>query len=109
MADNRWVAIYGVKDYRMSIATPVEQTIGSIRFSVGGNERAIWDLQNMQAYRDELAAVSPSAIIIPQNDTYQIYLRGCLGDTGAAGTTDINMNIVLEGIVVEQVGKVLSP
>ena len=109
MADNRWVAIYGVKDYRMCLATPIEQAIGSIRFSVGGNERAIWDLQNMECYRDALAAVSPSAIIIPQNTTFQIYLYGCLGDTGAAGTADLVEYIVLEGIVVEPVGKVLSP
>ena len=107
MADNRWVAIYGVKDMRMGIATPIEQGVGSIKFNVGGNDRAIWDLQNMQCYRDDLAAVSPSAIIIPQNDTFQIYLYGCLSND--KGSVDVVQYIVLEGIVVEPVGKVLSP
>jgi len=62
---------------------------------------------NMYAYPNAMAAVSPSAIIIPQNTGFQIYVYGGLSDDGAS--TDVAQYIVLEGVVVEPRGKVLSP
>ncbi|MBW2559621.1 MAG: hypothetical protein JRE40_02075 [Deltaproteobacteria bacterium] len=107
MADNRWIAIYGVKDMRSALATIVEPALSMLKFEVGGNDRAIWDLMNMYAYPNAMAAVSPSAIIIPQNTGFQIYVYGGLSDDGAS--TDVAQYIVLEGVVVEPRGKVLSP
>jgi hypothetical protein len=79
-----------------------------LMINVGGNEKVIWDLQNMQAYPEALAAVCPPpGVIIPPSTTYQIYGYGGLSDDGAS--TDINCYIVLEGIVVEPKGKVISP
>lgn len=107
MADRRYVGIYGVKDLRMALATKVPQALSMIKLNVGGNDRVIWDLQNMQAYPSALSAVCTRAVVIPPNTTYQIYLYGGLSDDGAS--TDINQYIMLEGVVVEPVGKVLSP
>jgi hypothetical protein len=108
MAEERFVAIYGVKDMRMSLATPVAQALSMLMINVGGNDKVIWDLQNMQAYPEALAAVCPPpGVIIPPSTTYQIYGYGGLSDDGAS--TDINCYIVLEGIVVEPKGKVISP
>lgn len=107
MANNRWVAIYGVKDMRACLTTVIEPALSLIKFNVGGNDRAIWDLFSMYAYPDAMAAISPSAVIIPQNTDYQIYLYGGLSSDG--GSTDVAQYIVLEGVVVEPKGKVLSP
>lgn len=107
MADNRWVAIYGVKDMRACLSTVIEPTLSLIKLNVGGNDRTIWDLFSMYAYPNAMAAISPSAVIIPQNTDYQIYLYGGLSNDG--GSTDVAQYIVLEGVVVEPKGKVLSP
>lgn len=108
MGDDRYVAIYGVKDMRMSLSSPIAQALSMLKFNVGGNDKVIWDLQNMQAYPNALAAVCPSpGVIIPPSTAFQIYGYGCLSDGTTA--TDIDCYIVLEGIVVEPKGKVLSP
>ena len=107
MADQRFVAIYGVKDRRMSLATPIVPTMSELRFTTGGNVRAIWDLQVMEAYPDAMAAVTTSPIIIPQNTDYQIAGYNGLSDDG--GGSDVVSYIMLEGVVVEPIGKVLSP
>ncbi|MCD6362139.1 MAG: hypothetical protein J7M38_14875 [Armatimonadetes bacterium] len=110
MDDDRFVAIYGVKDMRMCLGTPVEMALSMLKLHVGGDDKAIWDLQNMEAYPNAMAAVvssASSAVIIPQNTEYQIYVYGGLSDDGAS--TDIAQYIMLEGVVVEKRGKVLSP
>lgn len=107
MADSRWIAIYGIKDLRMCLATSIARALTFIRINVGGNDRVIWDLSVMQSYPQAMAAVCPSAIIIPQNTQYQIDFYGGLSDDGAS--TDISSYIMVEGVVVEPRGKVLSP
>jgi len=108
MARDRYVSIYGVKDMRMSLNAPIAQALSMLKINVGGNDKVIWDLQNMQAYPNALAAICPSpGVIIPPSSAFQIYGYGCLSDDG--GGTDIASYIVLEGVVVEQKGKVLSP
>lgn len=107
MADDRFVVIYGVKDARACLSTVVEPTISLIKFTVGGNDRAIWDIQCKDAYPDNMSAVSPSAIVIPQNTDYQIAIQPSRGATNATG--DIAEYITLEGMVIEPMGKVLSP
>lgn len=107
MADNRWIAIYGVKDMRSALNAIVEPALSMIKVEVGGNDRAIWDLMNMYAYPEAMAAITPSAVIIPQNTSFQLYVYGGLSDDG--GSTDIDQYILFEGVVVEPRGKVLSP
>jgi len=108
MADGRFVAIYGVKDLRMAQNAPIEQALSELKLYVGGNDRVIWDLQSMQAYPNHLSAVSPSAVIIPQRTIYQIYGYGCLGHDGGASSNIISW-LMLEGVVVESRGLVISP
>lgn len=108
LAKDRYVAIYGVKDMRMSLASPIAQALSMLKINVGGNDKVIWDLQSMQAYPNALSAVCPPpGVIIPPSTAFQIYGYGGLSDDG--GSTDIASYIVLEGIVVEPKGKVLSP
>ena len=107
MEDNRWVAIYGIKDLRMCLSTSVARALTFLRINVGGNDRVMWDLSNIQSYPDAMAAICPSAIIIPPNTVYQIQFYGGLSNDG--GSTDVASYILVDGIVVEPRGKVLSP
>lgn len=107
MADGRFVALFGVKDLRMAQNAPVAQALSELKLHVGGNDRVIWDLQNMQAYPNHLSAICPSAVIIPQRTIYQIYGYGGLSDDGASA--DIVSWLMLEGVVVESRGLVISP
>jgi len=107
MADQRFIVIYGVKDRRMALATPIVQAMSELRITTGGNVRAIWDLQKMQAYPSKMAAVTNSPVIIPQNTDYQ--LAGYNGISDDGGSSDVVSYIMLEGFVVEPMGRVLSP
>ena len=94
MADGRWVVIFGVK------IDPDSPSCSMLRFSVGGAERAIWQLQALGA-RDDYVGLSPFGIVIPPNAPYIIsrYVR----------SVSKTANIVLKGVVVESRGKVVSP
>lgn len=107
MADERFVAIWGVKDARACLATLIEPRITLIKFTVGGNDRAIWDIQGKDAYMNAMAAVSPSAIVIPQNTDYQIAIQPAFN--GNTGASDVVEYLTLEGVVIEPMGKLLSP
>ena len=107
MADQRFIVIYGVKDRRMALATPIVQAMSELRITTGGNVRAIWDLQKMQAYPSKMAAVTNSPVIIPQNTDYQFAGYNGISDDG--GSSDVVSYIMLEGFVVEPMGRVLSP
>lgn len=109
MADSRWVVIYGVKDFRLSEAAPVKQSINFIKFQVGGNDRIIWDLSGMEAYPDAMASISPSPVVIPQNTQFNIFIYDAQSDDGHTTAEDVVMYLVLDGFVVEPRGKVLSP
>ena len=108
MTDSRWVVLTGVKDFRLAEATAVKQVINFLKFTVGGNDRAIWDLQGMEAYPNSMAAVSPAPVVIPQNTDYQIYILHAESDDGNAASDKV-VYLVLDGFVVEPRGKVLSP
>jgi len=111
MSDSRYIAIYGVKDGRMALATPIVQALSELKFVVGGNDRAIWDIQGMYAYPNAMAMVTPSAVVIPQNTDYQIQAYNGVSDdgVGSGSGTDTVSYVMLEGVVVEPMGKVLSP
>ena len=94
LADQRWIAIYGVK---MDADSP---SCSMLKFNVGGGDRAIWQLQALGA-KDDYVGISPNAVVIPPNAPYTIsrYVRS-ISQTA---------NIVLKGVVVEPRGKVISP
>lgn len=100
MADQRFVAIYGLRDARYNAATIREQTTTLWKFDVGHSVKAIWDISKCYAYKTMVVGISPSAVVIPQNAYFQIY-----GYEIASALTYVS----LEGIVVEPRGRVVSP
>ena len=125
MADQRYVALFGVRDLRLGIgvhstamglldstaAGPVAllktqmpgQIVSLIKINVGGADKVIWDMTSIQAYPSNLVGFSPSAVIIPQNASFNIYYYF---KTTVAG---IRAWLQLIGVVVEPRGKVISP
>lgn len=104
MADQRYVAIYGLRDSRMANATAIVAIQCTLwRFQVGNSLKAIWDASKCYAYKDHVAGFSPSEIVIPQNTQFNIfgYLPTALGSAVSY--------VSFEGVVVEPVGKVVSP
>ena len=101
MADQRFVAIYGVRDMRTCFATKVTQAISLLKVDVGNSTKAIWDTTKLAAYKQNPVGVCSSAVIIPQNTVYQIY--------GYIITVSTVCWVSLEGVVVEPRGKVISP
>lgn len=101
MADQRYVALYGVRDMRESLATVIEQDISLIKFTIGSSDKVIWDLCKCEAYKNGIAGITPSAVVIPPLAPYQIdpYLM----DGGVAPY------LQLMGFVVEPVGILLVP
>jgi hypothetical protein len=102
MADQRFVAIYGLRDSRFAIATPIAQTTSLFKFNVGHSDKAIWDITKCYSYRSKVVGISPSAIVIPQNTYFQI--SGYLFNNSAVASY-----ISLIGLVVEPRGQVISP
>ena len=128
MGDNRYVALFGVRDLRLGIglhttamtlmdgtgsllfgsatasgaAIKPGQVISLIKIAVGGSDKAIWDTTCFEGYQN-LTGFSPSAVIIPQNATFNIsyYFKSTVAGVRA--------NIQLVGVTVEPRGKVLSP
>lgn len=103
MADQRFVAIYGMRDSRFSHPTVTAYQCSLWKFVVGNSVKSIWDASKLYAYRKEAVGFTTSAIIIPQNTQYQIY--GYLPT--AAG--NVFTWVQLEAIVCEPRGKIVSP
>lgn len=101
MADQRFMAIYGIADSRYSQNTIAAPCVSLFKIVVGNSVKAIWDTQPLNAYRKNAVGVSPSAIIIPQNTQFQLY--------GYITATSVVCNIHVLGLVCEPRGKVLSP
>lgn len=101
MGDNRYVALFGVRDWRMARPTIVDAEITLIKFNVGNADKVIWDLTKVEAYQNYVAGFTPSAIVIPPLAAYQIscYLR-------AGGIAPC---LQLVGVVVEPVGLLITP
>lgn len=103
MADQRYVAIYGLRDSRVTYATIINIQCTLWRFQVGHSYKAIWDASKCYAYRTNVAGFCPTEIVIPQNTQFNIfgYLPTDEGDKASY--------VQFEGVVVEPVGKVISP
>ena len=116
MGDQRYVAIFGVRDLRWTIGTTAANVtaagiasgnlepklVSLLRFTIGGAYKVIWDTNVMEAYGDNLVAFSPSVVIIPQNVSYQIEAF-----KDAAKEGDVMLQLI--GVVVEPRGLVISP
>ncbi len=120
MADQRFVAIFGIRDARLGIgatgtataqgglAKP-HQLMSLIKFTVGGSIAAIWDITGLSAYHFDQAALCPAAIVIPQNVQFNIYgYTRNMNDTKATGEVG-TLWLQLVGVVVEPRGKVVTP
>ncbi|MBW2559620.1 MAG: hypothetical protein JRE40_02070 [Deltaproteobacteria bacterium] len=101
MADDRYVALYGVRDWRIARPTIPANNVSLIRFTIGVADRCIWDLTKCEAYKNFIAGITPSAVVIPPKAPYQIspYL---IADS-------IQVCLQLMGVVVEPVGILVTP
>ena len=116
MADQRYVAIFGVRDQRWTIGTTAANVtaagiasgnlepslVSSLRITIGGAYKVMWDTKVMEGYLDAMVAFSPSVVIIPQNVSYQIEVF-----KDAAREGDVMLQLI--GVVVEPRGLVISP
>lgn len=121
MADQRYVALYGVRDLRrgrgihatvaagtaafnIASALGLAQVVSLVRISVGGADKVIWDISAIESNTEDMVGFSPTAILIPQNASYNIaYYFTSQGVPGAVAL------LQLIGVVVEPRGKVVSP
>lgn len=96
MGDNRYCALYGIKD------TSVSQSVSAIRLNISGSNRVIWMLEPLYSNNDgSRVGISPAAAIIKQNQPYTV--------SRYVVDTKVQAYIALKGIVVEPVGKTLTP
>jgi len=120
MADQRYVAIFGIRDLRLGVgatntATAVAgiprplQEVSLVKFTVGGSISAIWNIEGLSAYKWNQAGFSPAAVVIPQNTSFNIYgymkNKSMTKNTGIVGTIFLQ----LVGVTVEPRGKVITP
>jgi len=117
MGDQRWVAIYGVRDWRLSQGNILTATVlatmtnvdlsrvSLVKISVGGGDKVIWDTKSMSGYTEAQVAFTPSAIIIPQNTTFNIRYYKATNTVSDCGV----MSLQLIGVAVEPRGKLVSP
>jgi len=116
MGDQRFVAIYGVRDKRPAgesssgagtagVAEDLMNinSVALVKIIVGGSDKVIWDIGCTAAYYQNPVALSPTAVIIPQNAAYAIQYKFTYI------LTQIVSHLQLIGVVVEPRGKVLSP
>jgi hypothetical protein len=103
MGDQRFVAIYGLRDSRMSEPTPPLMQCTLWKIVVGNSDKVIWDMSKCYAYKTHAVGICPSAVIIPQNTQFDIY--GYLPTSAGAAVSFVSV----EGLLVEPRGKVISP
>jgi hypothetical protein len=115
MADQRWVAIFGVRDTRFTTASETmtvsfvresfNKNVSLVRVNVGGADKVIWDTTCIDMYPEQPVAFTPSPIVIPQNTIYTIsFYNNWLNATDCGPSF-----LQLVGITVEPRGKVVSP
>jgi len=97
MGDDRYMAIYGVKDDSSYVA------VTQLRITVGGSQKVIWMLENLYPLYDGGPRIgfSSSVITIPQNTPYTIERYVDQTQQGA--------HILLKGVICERIGKTISP
>ena len=112
MTDQRYVALFGIRDLRRTYdvkqaaataAAVLSQVVSLIRLNVGGADKVIWDLSKCQGYPETVAGVCEQAVLIPPNTIYTISFYK------SNGVASVIANVVLEGVVVEPRGLLISP
>lgn len=103
MHDQRFMAIYGLRDSRMSEPTPPLMQCTLWKIVVGNSTKVIWDMSKCYAYKTKAIGICPSAVIIPQNAQFCIY--GYLPASAGSAVSWVSV----EGIIVEPRGLVISP
>ena len=101
IADDTYIAIYGVRDMRGGLATVAANAVTLIKFNIGNADRVIWDLTKAQLYYDSAVAISPSAVVMPALAPIVIYLY--------LHANNVEIYLQFMGFVVEPVGKVITP
>lgn len=119
MGDNRFVALFGVRDLRGTLTIhatgaggtsnyyemfSMASVVSQIKVAVGGSDKVIWDIESIQPYKNQMVGFTNSPVIIPQNTLFNIkyYYNGaqCPGS---------RVNLQLIGVTVEPRGKVIAP
>ena len=120
MADQRYVAIFGVRDFGAYIGATMSATgqsgapaiptnqVSLIKFDIGGATKAIWDSSNIRSYSGKLVGFTPAAVIIPQNASYNIYYYQIASSSPTAAKVG-HAYLQLVGVTVEPRGKTLTP
>lgn len=120
MGDQRYVAIFGVRDLRAGLGATVQdattvqpygmdsQPVSLIKFTVGGAVKSIWDLSGLSAYPDRQVGFSPAGVLIPQNASFNIeYYQKTFNAVGTAKSIQAYLQML--GVTVEPRGKTISP
>ena len=121
MGDQRYAAIFGVRDLRKSLGLHntamgtdltgfvtsgaimnAAHVVSFLKIIVGGSDKVIWDLTSIETY-DNLIGFSQSPVIIPQNTQYQILYQ--FNQT----TAGIRAWLQLIGVIVEPRGRTVAP
>ena len=103
MADQRYVAIYGVRDLRTGRpkGATTDKCVSVIKFDIGNAWRALWDCTKFEVYDNMPVGISSSAIVIPPLAAYQI--------SPYVSINTMEPSIQLMGVVVEPAGLLISP
>lgn len=118
MGDQRWVALFGIRDLRCNMGGLMTATVpctsgvvndlsrvSLIKINVGGGDKVMWDSKGMQAYQQAPVAITPSAVIIPQNTIFEISYYKAMATVSDVG--EIIMQLI--GVAVEPRGRLISP
>ena len=128
MATQRFVAIFGLRDGRVTSGPTGASTLVSglysnathaigdylilnttslVKFEVGGGARAIWDSSSMLPYMDKVA-FCPSAVVIPQNAAFTIYIYQIGTEGNNVTVAELAAFIQPIGVTVEPRGKLVT-
>lgn len=127
MADQRFVALFGIRDLGMFCGSTANvtisattlanqggyaQTVSLVRFNVGGSDKVQWDASALRCDAQHPVMYSPSAIVFTQNVAYNIsiYQPGLIAAGAmAAPLADAICRLQFVGVTVEPRGKLISP
>jgi hypothetical protein len=123
MGDQRYVAIFGIRDQRfsegmhttdmgpaptvsigadMSFRDLLSSLVTFVKINVGGADKVIWDITSMYAYGRTFAAFSPTAVVIPQNSAFNLYYYY------KSNVPGFRSYLQFIGVVVEPRGKMIT-
>lgn len=90
---DRWIGVFGLQ---ISPDPPV----ALIKFNVGNSDRAVWSLTGLRP-EDGMIGYSPAGVVIPSSTPFTI--------SRYVIQPSLPVTIVLKGVVVEAIGRTVSP